>query len=95
MKTLLVLPPPGKKIRKKNKVTLHLKFNNKIYNNAGIRNAISTFSDFAKFKLNNTKDYFQVVMEEINFKDKNMLIDEFSNYALGASKNAFGFKRDR
>lgn len=72
----------------------HLKFNNKIYNNAGIESAITAFSGFAKFKFHNGKDYFEVFIERINFKDKKMLIDEFSNYALGASKNGYRFKED-
>lgn len=62
---------------------INLKFNTKIYKKKAIEKTISAYSHLAKFKSENNKSYVKVKIDCIESTVKDVLADEFSNYALG------------
>lgn len=65
---------------------MDLKFNTKIYKKKAIQEAISAYSSLAKFKVEDVKDYINIHMKDIDSSVKDVIADEFANYALGMTK---------
>lgn len=63
-----------------------VKFNARIYKKEAIKKAILIFSSLSSFKITDSKDYISVVMDIKDFRLKDILPYEFSNYVLGMTK---------
>ncbi|MBD3359211.1 MAG: hypothetical protein GF365_00675 [Candidatus Buchananbacteria bacterium] len=60
-----------------------IKFNKKIYRPEAIKQAINDFKNLANFKLKENSDYIEIKINKIDQDYKDILKDEFANYALG------------
>lgn len=65
---------------------MKLKFNKKIYLKSAIKKAIKDYSYLADFVLGQDKNYFLVEITNAPLELKDVLEDEFSNYALSLIK---------
>lgn len=63
-----------------------IRFNTKIYKKQAIQEAIFAYSNLAKFKVKENKDYIKVKIENIDPDAKDIIVDEFANYALAIAK---------
>jgi len=63
-----------------------IKFNTKIYKKEAVQEAISVYSNRAKFSLFSGKKYMKVKIDRIDSGIKAIMVDEFANYVLGMTK---------
>lgn len=75
---------PGRRNTKK--AMQKLRFNSSLYSKDSIRKTVGAFSHLAEFKLKQKNGYFEIEIENINPDAREVLADEFSNYALGLTK---------
>jgi hypothetical protein len=65
---------------------MEIKLNTKIYKEKAIKQAISSYSHIARFKVKNNKNYINISIDNIEANFKDILADEFVNYVLGMTK---------
>jgi len=63
-----------------------LRFNSNIYKKKAIEEAISAYSEFAKFSISKKGKYITVNMDRIVSSLSSVISDEFANYVLGMTK---------
>lgn len=64
----------------------NIKFNIQFYKKKAIQKAILAYAHLAKFKVKDRRDYVEVKIESIDAGVKNIFVNEFNNYVLGATK---------
>ena len=62
-----------------------IKFHKKLYPLNSIKEAARAYANLGRFKISNSKDYLEVIVEYDYGSFGNNFIDEFGNYALGVS----------
>ncbi|MDD5005954.1 MAG: HxsD-like protein [Candidatus Omnitrophica bacterium] len=63
-----------------------VRFNTKIYKKKAIQNAVSAYSNLARFSLKQTNSYIEVKIDKVSSGFNNIIIGEFSNYVLALTK---------
>lgn len=58
------------------------KFNKEIYNKKAIKGAMKAYEEVADLDMTENDNYFEVDFKKIKPKFKDIIKDEFSNYAL-------------
>ena len=64
-----------------------VKLNKHFYPKQAVKQAIKAYSQFASMKLEEQGEYYCVDIHETNVKHKNLIKEEFANYALALSKH--------
>ena len=64
----------------------NIKFNKKLYSQKAIKIAAKEFKNLADIKISSQGDYFVVVFDQIDPDVKEVIVDEFGNYALFTMK---------
>ncbi|MCX5696229.1 MAG: HxsD-like protein [Candidatus Omnitrophica bacterium] len=64
----------------------NVRFNTRFYKKKAIQKAILAYAHLAKFRVKDCKDYLEVKIENIDTQVKDIFVDEFNNYVLGATK---------
>ncbi|MEK6727156.1 MAG: HxsD-like protein [Candidatus Omnitrophota bacterium] len=64
----------------------NIRFNTKIYKKEAIQETILAYAHLAKFRVKDSKDYIEVKIKNIDTGVKDIFVNEFNNYALGAAK---------
>jgi len=62
---------------------MEIRFNKNLYHLPALKKAIEDYRDFAKFVIENNKDYFVVKIDNISQEVRAVFQDEFCNYVLG------------
>jgi len=60
-----------------------IKFNKKIYTLKAVKKAVEEFKNLANFTIKELDGYFEVKIDKIDQEVKDVIKDEFANYALG------------
>lgn len=68
---------------------ISINFNKKFYNLKAIKNAAKAYKDLADFSIEDNSRRIKVLIKNVDKDIKDRIKDEFCNYVLAETKNAY------